>query len=126
MKIRATEYNNALLPFEGAGNTVKDSVQVCKWLEEAGVDALHVSTGSSFPHPQEPGRRLPGRGRVEDVYDAMLASGVERVRQLPDAPRRARRRKLLPDAVESGARRDDRGHQPGGQPRGSRRRWRSR
>src|SRR6478672_12824445 len=45
VKISATEYNNALLPFEGAGNTLKDSLQVCKWLEEAGVDALHVSTG---------------------------------------------------------------------------------
>ena len=44
---------------------VEDSVQVCQWLEEAGVDAIHVSTGSSFPHPEEPGRRPA----VDDAAD---------------------------------------------------------
>jgi 2,4-dienoyl-CoA reductase (NADPH2) len=75
MKISATEYNNALLPFEPAGNTVEDSVQVCKWLEEAGVDALHVSTGSSFPHPKNPAGDFP----VDDAlktFPSMLASGT--------------------------------------------------
>jgi 2,4-dienoyl-CoA reductase-like NADH-dependent reductase (Old Yellow Enzyme family) len=74
VKISATEYNNALLPFEGAGNTLRDSLQVCKWLEEAGVDALHVSTGSSFPHPKNPAGEFP----VEDAlktFPSMLASG---------------------------------------------------
>jgi len=74
VKISATEYNNALLPFEGAGNTIKDSVQVCQWLEEAGVDALHVSTGSSFPHPKNPAGEFP----VEDAlktFPSMMASG---------------------------------------------------
>jgi 2,4-dienoyl-CoA reductase-like NADH-dependent reductase (Old Yellow Enzyme family) len=49
MKISATEYNNALifLKLEGAGNTVADSIKVCQWLVDAGVDAIHVSTGSS-------------------------------------------------------------------------------
>ena len=56
MKISATEFNNALfiLKHEGPGNTVEESAQVCKWLVEAGVDAIHVSTGSSFPHPRNP------------------------------------------------------------------------
>ncbi len=75
VKISATEFNNALLPFEGPGNTIKDSVQVCKWLEEAGVDALHVSTGSSFPHPKNPAGDFP----VEDAlktFPSMLASGT--------------------------------------------------
>ena len=56
MKISAVEHNNALLVLkrEGAGNTLQDSIQVCKWLVEAGVDAIHVSTGSSFPHPRNP------------------------------------------------------------------------
>src|SRR6478672_1539052 len=56
MKISATEYNDALifLKFEGAGNTVAESIQVCKWLVDAGVDSIHVSTGSSFPHPRNP------------------------------------------------------------------------
>ena len=36
--------------------------QVCRWLEEAGVDAIHVSAGSTFPHPRQPGRRPAARG----------------------------------------------------------------
>src|ERR1041384_1587574 len=52
MKISATEYNNAMLPFEEKGNTIEDSIKVAKWLEADGVDAIHVSSGSSFPHPR--------------------------------------------------------------------------
>jgi 2,4-dienoyl-CoA reductase-like NADH-dependent reductase (Old Yellow Enzyme family) len=75
VKISATEYNNALLPFEPAGNTIKDSVQVAKWLEEAGVDALHVSTGSSFPHPRNPAGEFPV-GDALKTFPSMLASGT--------------------------------------------------
>jgi 2,4-dienoyl-CoA reductase (NADPH2) len=77
MKISATEYDDALALFGRgpSGNTVADSVKVCKWLVEAGVDAIHVSTGSFFPHPRNPaGRDLP----VEDLakaYDTMISSG---------------------------------------------------
>ena len=73
-KLSTTEYNNALAPWEGAGNTIADSVQVCRWLEEAGVDAIHVSSGASFPHPRNP----PGDFPVEEAvktYDTMLSSG---------------------------------------------------
>ena len=43
-----------------AGQHLEESVQVCKWLVEAGVDAIHVSTGSVFPHPRNPaGSDLP-------------------------------------------------------------------
>ena len=45
-----------------SGNTLAEAVQVCKWLVEAGVDAIHVSTGSFFPHPRNPaGVDLPSR-----------------------------------------------------------------
>src|SRR5262245_28825479 len=46
MKISAVDHNNALafLKFEGAGNVLSDSIQVCQWLVEAGVDSIHVST----------------------------------------------------------------------------------
>ncbi len=74
VKISATEYNNALAPLEPAGNTIEDSVKVAKWLEAAGVDALHVSTGSSFPHPRNPAGDFP----VEDAlktFAAMIPSG---------------------------------------------------
>jgi len=78
MKISATEHDDALGLFrklKPKGNTVEDSVKVCQWLVQAGVDAIHVSTGSFFPHPRNPaGVDLP----VEDLaksYDTMISSG---------------------------------------------------
>ncbi len=79
VKISATEYNNALLPFEKAGNTVQDSAQVARWLEEAGVDAIHVSSGSYFPHPKNPAGDLP----VEDAlttFPSLIPSGTNELR----------------------------------------------
>ena len=52
MKISSTDYNNDVFPWEKKGNTIDESVQVCKWIEEAGADAIHVSGGSMFPHPR--------------------------------------------------------------------------
>jgi 2,4-dienoyl-CoA reductase (NADPH2) len=77
MKISAIDHDDALALFGRgpSGNTVEDSIKVCQWLEAAGVDALHVSIGSFFPHPRNPaGRDLP----VEDLaksYDTMISSG---------------------------------------------------
>jgi 2,4-dienoyl-CoA reductase (NADPH2) len=79
MKISAVDHNNALAPFEPEGNKLEDSIQVCKWLEEAGVDALHVSSGSSFPHPKNP----PGEFPVQDAlktFDSLLSSGKNELR----------------------------------------------
>jgi 2,4-dienoyl-CoA reductase (NADPH2) len=75
VKLSATDHGDALFPWEAAGNTVDETVQVCRWLEEAGVDAIHVSTGHMFPHPRNP----PGAFAVETAaktYDAMLTSGI--------------------------------------------------
>jgi len=77
MKISAQDFDDALafLGLGPSGNTLAESVQVAKWLVEAGVDSLHVSTGSFFPHPRNPaGADLP----VEDLaksYDTMISSG---------------------------------------------------
>jgi 2,4-dienoyl-CoA reductase (NADPH2) len=71
------EFADALTPFHigSSGNTLEDSIQVCKWLVEAGIDAIHVSSGAFFPHPKNPcGSDLP----VEDLvksYDSMISSG---------------------------------------------------
>ncbi len=73
-KISATEKHNALFPWEGVGNTVNDAVEIIKWLEKDGIDAVHVSAGSSFPHPLNP----PGVFPIESAgttYDVMLVSG---------------------------------------------------
>ena len=77
MKISAREFDDALALFGRgpSGNTLEESIQVCQWLVEAGVDAIHVSSGSFFPHPRNPaGADLP----VEDLaksYDTMISSG---------------------------------------------------
>lgn len=74
MKISATENNNAMVPGEARGNTILDSVKVCQWLETEGVDAIHVSGGSFFPHPRNPPGDLPIDDFVR-VYDTMISSG---------------------------------------------------
>lgn len=73
VKLSAIDYNN-VLPWEGRGNSLDDTIQVARWVEAAGVDALHVSLGSLFPHPLNP----PGAfafNTISATYDAMLASG---------------------------------------------------
>ena len=47
---------------------------MCRWLEEAGVDAIHVSSGSYFPHPRNPAGDLPLDSLVK-TYDTMISSG---------------------------------------------------
>ena len=82
MKISATDHNNALafLKFEGAGNTVDDSIQVCKWLIDAGVNSIHVSTGSSFPHPRNPaGSDFPVEV-LSNTYEQLVSSGTHTFR----------------------------------------------
>jgi 2,4-dienoyl-CoA reductase (NADPH2) len=78
-KISATEMANAMVPGEPRGNTIHDSVRVCKWLEEAGVDAIHVSSGAFFPHPRNPVGDLPIEELVK-TYDSLVASGTKTLR----------------------------------------------
>ena len=79
-----------MVPGGASGNTIEDSVQVAKWLEQAGVDAIHVSTGGYFPHPGDPAGDLPIDDFVEGVrfhdfqWDAHLAQ-LELVRVEPTA-----------------------------------------
>lgn len=86
MKISATEHHNALLFLklqgEGAGNTVDDSIQVCRWLIEAGVDSIHVSTGSSFPHPRNPAGSDFPVDVLGQTYEQIASSGTHTFRNL--------------------------------------------
>ena len=74
VKISVREDNDAFLFWLKDGNTVDESVQVCRWLEEAGADAIHVSAGTTFPHPLNPAGDLPLRD-VRDNYDGLISSG---------------------------------------------------
>jgi 2,4-dienoyl-CoA reductase (NADPH2) len=78
VKLSAVDHNN-VVPWEKAGNTLDDTVQIAKWAESAGADAIHVSQGSLFPHPLNP----PGDLSMETLtttYDAMISSGVNGLR----------------------------------------------
>jgi 2,4-dienoyl-CoA reductase (NADPH2) len=75
VKISAVDHNNAVIFWDKRGNTLKESIQVCRWAEEAGADALHVSTGSMFPHPRNPAGGLPV-DVARETYDTMLSSGL--------------------------------------------------
>jgi 2,4-dienoyl-CoA reductase (NADPH2) len=75
VKINGADYGNAVFPWEGKGNTVQDTVQICRWLEQAGVDAVHVSGGSSFPHPYNPPGGIPVDWAFR-TFDVMLSSGA--------------------------------------------------
>jgi 2,4-dienoyl-CoA reductase-like NADH-dependent reductase (Old Yellow Enzyme family) len=78
-KISATEMANAMVPGEPRGNTIQDSVPVCRWLEQEGVDAIHVSSGSFFPHPRNPVGGLPIDELIK-TYDSLIASGTKTLR----------------------------------------------
>jgi 2,4-dienoyl-CoA reductase-like NADH-dependent reductase (Old Yellow Enzyme family) len=98
VKISAVDRNNAVWPFEKPGNVLQDSIQVCKWVKNPvewaqaegqtkaveedlagwkdvqGADAIHVSSGSSFPHPLNP----PGEMPIETLartYEAVVSTG---------------------------------------------------
>jgi len=75
VKINGADYANAVFPWAGKGNTVDDTIQICRWLEEAGVDAVHISGGSSFPHPFNPPGGFPVDWALR-TFDIMLSSGV--------------------------------------------------
>jgi len=78
VKLSAVDRNN-VIPWEKKGNVLADTIEVAKWCESEGADAMHVSTGSLFPHPLNP----PGDFSFETIattYDAMISSGVDAFR----------------------------------------------
>ncbi len=75
VKLSAVDLHNVdPTPIHKAGNTIEDTLAIAKWCETAGVDAIHVSTGATFPHPLSPAGELPLR-EFFTTYDAMVSSG---------------------------------------------------
>ena len=77
MKINGVDHNNWLYPWKKKGNTLEDTLTICKMLldDGKGVDSFHISSGSTFPHPRNP------PGDISPIaltrwYGGMLASGV--------------------------------------------------
>ena len=84
-KISAVDYNNAIIPTEKTGNTLEDTLQICQWMEDDGIDGIHVSVGSIFPHPMNPPGTFPLKGPfstddAKSSYDSMLSSGNRTLR----------------------------------------------
>jgi 2,4-dienoyl-CoA reductase-like NADH-dependent reductase (Old Yellow Enzyme family) len=77
MKINGVDHNNWLYPWKKKGNTLEDTLTICKMLldDGKGVDAFHISSGSTFPHPRNPPGDIPIKALVR-WYGGMLASGV--------------------------------------------------
>jgi len=74
-KINGHDHNDALLPWQKKGNPLEENVAICKILEGEGVHAIHVSSGSLFPHPRNPAGDLP----VVDLarnYPTIMSSGT--------------------------------------------------
>ena len=75
VKVTGHDFNSyaGLFP-RNDGNTIEDAIQIAKWVEQKGVHAIHVSTGSMFPHPLNPAGPMPTEvARI--TYQSMLASG---------------------------------------------------
>jgi 2,4-dienoyl-CoA reductase (NADPH2) len=123
MKLSGRDEHNAYTaPFNRRiGNTIEDTMQVSRWLAEAGLDAIHVSQGDSFPHPLVPAGLLPSDEsrpsmaalfyegtRVPNRFFLMQFSWFRRItewnwgRRMPFK----RRGRLLPEKIE-GMNQDD-------------------
>ena len=77
MKLSGRDEHNAFTAplVRAVGNTLADTMVLSRWLADAGLDAIHLSQGDSFPHPLVPAGRLP----VDDarhVYSAMFYEGT--------------------------------------------------
>jgi 2,4-dienoyl-CoA reductase-like NADH-dependent reductase (Old Yellow Enzyme family) len=74
VKMNAADHHDDYFLNFGKGNTLNEGITVARWLEKAGVDALHVSVGSQFPHPRNPIGPLPVESAAI-TYPAMIPSG---------------------------------------------------
>jgi 2,4-dienoyl-CoA reductase (NADPH2) len=77
MKINGVDHNNWLYPWKKKGNTLDDTLTICKILldDGKGVDSFHISSGSTFPHPRNPPGDISAQNLVR-WYGGMLSSGV--------------------------------------------------
>ena len=84
VKLSVIENDNAIVPWPlhylyPRGNGLKESVQIAQWAERDTADAIHVSTGSTFPHPHNPAGPFP-LDMAWKPYQSILASGQHTLR----------------------------------------------
>ncbi len=74
VKLNGVDRADAILPWLKAGNSLAEQTQVAQWAAAAGADAIHVSGGASFPHPDNP----PGDLAAEELaatFDSLASEG---------------------------------------------------
>jgi 2,4-dienoyl-CoA reductase-like NADH-dependent reductase (Old Yellow Enzyme family) len=79
VKFSPVDHNDAVNFWQPAGNVLADGVQIARWAEQAGADALHISTGSMFPHPRNPPGGFP-LDVAERSYPVLLGEGSNTLR----------------------------------------------
>jgi 2,4-dienoyl-CoA reductase-like NADH-dependent reductase (Old Yellow Enzyme family) len=57
------------------GNTIENTMEVSQWLAGAGLDAIHLSQGDSFPHPRIPAGLFPSDD-ARRTYAVMYYEGT--------------------------------------------------
>jgi len=77
MKINGVDHNSWLYPWQRKGNTLEETIKICRMLldDDKGVDAFHISSGSTFPHPRNPPGDFPVQSALR-LYDVMLSQGT--------------------------------------------------
>ena len=77
MKINGVDHNSWLYPWQRKGNTLEETIKICRMLldDDKGVDAFHISSGSTFPHPRNPPGDLPLQS-VLRLYNVMRSQGT--------------------------------------------------
>jgi 2,4-dienoyl-CoA reductase-like NADH-dependent reductase (Old Yellow Enzyme family) len=75
VKFSVVDHHDDLWPLtRGQGNTLDEGIQIARWTQEDGADAIHVTTGSLFIHPRNPAGPLPVDVAAR-TYQSMLNSG---------------------------------------------------
>jgi 2,4-dienoyl-CoA reductase-like NADH-dependent reductase (Old Yellow Enzyme family) len=76
IKINGADHNDWLYPWHKKGNTLEETVKICRMLldDGKGVDTFHISSGSTFPHPRNPPGDFPVRSALR-WYDGMRSEG---------------------------------------------------
>ena len=77
MKINGEDHNSWLYPWQKPGNSLEETLKICRLLldDGKGVDAFHVSSGATFPHPRNPPGDVPMRDLAR-WYDGMISQGT--------------------------------------------------
>ncbi len=77
MKLSGKDQHNAYTAplVRTVGNTLADTMELSRWLAEAGLDAIHLSQGDLFPHPLVPAGRLP-TDDAREVFAALFYEGT--------------------------------------------------